>query len=182
MKKLSLTLLVFAFAQAVSAQDSFLVMPEIETGIAVIDLLGDDDYKTTFHFNIGLTLGLTQGNDKGTNFYGMYLARNGYGYTGENPDNEKDCNISRGSFNLGMQFLHRTNFGLSYGGIVGLNRWDKKYLLDDKTYDDADDNSVILLKAKVGYCWSHVGLFMETGYNDGIELNWGVAFPLYSSK
>ena len=53
MKKLSLLLLVFAFAQAVSAQDSFLIMPEIETGAAVIDLLGDGDYKATFHLNFG---------------------------------------------------------------------------------------------------------------------------------
>lgn len=181
MKKLSLTLLVFAFAQAVSAQDSFLVMPEFGTGIAVIDLLGDDDYKATFHLNIGLTFGIAQGNDNGTNFYGMYLARNGYGYTGENPDDEKDCTISRGSFNFGMQFIHRTNFGLSYGGIVGLNKWDEKYLLDN-TYENADGNSVMIFKAKVGYCWSHVGLFMETGYNKGFELNYTIAFPLYSSK
>ena len=182
MKKLSLLLFISAFAQAVSAQDSFLVMPEIETGIAVIDLLGDDDYKTTFHFNIGLTLGLTQGNEKGTNFYGMYLARNGYGYSGENPKhNGKDCTISRGSFNLGMQYLHRTSHGLAYGGILGLNKWDEKYVIDDGT-ENGDNNSVLVLKAKMGYSWKHVGLFMEAGYNKGAELNWVVAFPLYSSK
>lgn len=186
MKKLSLLLCAFAFAQAVSAQNSFVVMPEIQTGIAVIDLLGDDDYKASFHFNIGLTLGVTQSNDKGTNFYGMYLARNGYGHTGENPHRSgEDCTISRGSFNLGMQFLHRTNFGLMYGGIVGLNKWDKEYSAVSKEHSDTyngDGNSVFSLKAKVGYCWSHVGLYMETGYNQGVEFNWGVAFPLYSAK
>ena len=182
MKKLSLLLLVFAFAQTISAQNSFLVMPEIETGAAVVDLLGDGDYKATFHLNLGLTMGITQGNDKGTNFYGMYLARNGYGYSGEHPDyNGEDCTISRGSFNLGMQYLHRTNFGMSYGGIIGLNKWDQQYIIDDKTHD-GDNNSVLILKAKVGYCWSHVGLFIDAGDNNGAEFNFNVSFPLYSSK
>lgn len=72
-----------------------------------------------------------------------------------------------------------------YGGIVGLNKWDKEYSAVSKEHSDTyngDGNSVFSLKAKVGYCWSHVGVYMETGYNQGVEFNWGVAFPLYSAK
>ena len=69
MKKLFLSLFAFIFAHGSFAQDSFVIMPEIGTGIAVIDLLGNNYYKATFHVYAGLTLGITKGNDNGTNWY-----------------------------------------------------------------------------------------------------------------
>ncbi len=179
MKKISIVLLlVLALAQISLAQKSFLIMPEMKTGCAVADVIDNGNYNTAFHFNVGLTLGMSDKNEYGTNFYGVYIAGNGHSYIVKKSRGKSEV-IARGSSTIGMQILHRTNSKLIYGGIIGVNIWEDYY--ENYTNDDIEDidyTGNILIKGKVGYSWSHVALFIETGYNKGAEFDLGISLPL----
>ena len=190
MKKLSLLLCVFAFAQAVSAQTKFFFMPEIGMGATSIKIGTADglkytkERKTCSNLNFGVTPGKTEQKERHRYFIGILLERNGYGFETTCNEDEETINVGTGGWKFGLRMLLKRNSGIVYGGTIGYNVWDDVHTIVESGHKNCyngfsnPDNS-FSANGHVGYSWSHVMLLLNLGYESGVKCCASVAFPIY---
>lgn len=191
MKKLSLLLLVFAFAQTVFAQNRFFFMPELGLGATSVKIASHKNSELTeertfcSNLNFGVTLGKTEQKEKYRYFVGALLERNGYGFQSTCYNDNEDINVGTGSWKFGFRVLLKQKSGFIYGGTLSFITWDDIHTVVESEHDNcagniySNPNKGFAANGHVGYGWNHVMLLFNLGYESGIKCCATAAFPFF---